>query len=89
MVLAITAPQPSWKALVITFKFVPGGPEAMTNGFGSFSPSTVSASVAIISALQYREQLSKLEATKNDSSCNVGGLAPIHLRGAPGHLGAG
>src|ERR1700745_1748779 len=40
-VLAITAPQPSWKALVITFRLVPGGPDAMINGLGSLSPSTV------------------------------------------------
>src|SRR5271166_6569852 len=40
-VLATTAPQPSWKALAITFRLVPGGPDAMINGLGSLSPSTV------------------------------------------------
>src|SRR4030081_123980 len=47
-VLAITAPQPSWKALAITFRFVPGGPEAMINGLGSLSPSTVIDRVGIL-----------------------------------------
>ena len=44
----MTAPHPSRKACEITFKFVPGGPEAMTNGFGSFRPSTVVASVGMM-----------------------------------------
>ena len=35
-------------ARVMTFRFVPGGPEAMTKGFASRSPSTVVVSVAII-----------------------------------------
>src|SRR5947207_11556670 len=43
----MTAPQPSRKARVMTFRFVPGGPDPMTNGFGSFRPSTVVASVGI------------------------------------------
>src|SRR5205814_5734914 len=47
IVLAMTAPQPSSKALPITFAFVPGGPEPMTNGLGSFNPLTVVASVGI------------------------------------------
>src|SRR5258708_10222415 len=47
-VLAITAPQPSWKALAITFKLVPGGPEAIINGLGSLSPSTVIERVGIL-----------------------------------------
>src|ERR1700747_3241829 len=47
-VLAITAPQPSWKALAITFRLVPGGPDAMINGLGSLSPSTVIDRVAIL-----------------------------------------
>src|SRR5258708_22296712 len=47
-VLAITAPHPSWKALAITFKLVPGGPEAIINGLGSLSPSTVIERVGIL-----------------------------------------
>src|SRR5260221_12696399 len=47
-VLAITAPQPSWKALAITFRLVPGGPDAMINGLGSLSPSTVIDRVGIL-----------------------------------------
>src|SRR4051812_28965352 len=43
----MTAPQPSRKARVITFRFVPGGPDPITNGFGNFNPSTVVASVGI------------------------------------------
>src|SRR5687767_5535916 len=43
----MTAPQPSLKARAMTFRFVPGGPEPMTNGLGSLRPSTVVASVAI------------------------------------------
>src|SRR5256885_16970212 len=43
----MTAPQPSRNARVITLRFVPGGPEPITNGFGSFSPSTVVARVAM------------------------------------------
>src|SRR5688572_754326 len=48
-VLAITAPQPSLKALLMTLRFVPGGPEPMTKGLGSLRPSTVVASVGMIS----------------------------------------
>src|SRR5688572_23328892 len=40
-VLQITAPQLSSNALPMTFAFVPGGPEAMTKGFGTFKPLTV------------------------------------------------
>src|SRR3954454_10361081 len=47
IVLQMTAPQPSSNALPMTFAFVPGGPEPMTKGLGSFSPSTVVSSVAI------------------------------------------
>src|SRR5437870_2720481 len=43
----MTAPQPSRNARVITLRLVPGGPEAITNGFGSLSPSTVVARVGI------------------------------------------
>src|SRR5580700_8834276 len=48
MVLMTTAPQPSSNALPITLAFVPGGPEPMMNGLGSFIPSTVVASVGIV-----------------------------------------
>src|SRR2546429_4650149 len=47
MVLAMTPPQPSSSALPMTFAFVPGGPEPMMKGFGSFRPFTVVASVGI------------------------------------------
>src|SRR5580658_7816747 len=43
----MTAPQPSWNALTMTLRFVPGGPDPITNGFGSFKPSTVVFSVGI------------------------------------------
>src|SRR5208282_1201319 len=43
----MTAPQPSVNALLMTFKFVPGGPEPMMNGFGNLSPSTLVANVGI------------------------------------------
>src|SRR6201746_2238036 len=46
-VLAMTAPQPSLKARLMTLRLVPGGPEPMTNGLGSFRPSTVVASVGM------------------------------------------
>jgi hypothetical protein len=32
----------------MTLRFVPGGPEPMTKGFGSFKPSTVVASVGMV-----------------------------------------
>src|SRR5207249_9985108 len=47
----MTAPQPSRKARVMTLRFVPGGPDPITNGFGSFNPSTVVASVGILDSL--------------------------------------
>src|SRR2546429_8359263 len=47
MVLAMTPPQPSSSALPMTLAFVPGGPEPMMKGFGSFRPFTVVASVGI------------------------------------------
>src|ERR1700722_8163539 len=47
-VLAITAPQPSWKALAMTFRLVPGGPDAMIKGLGSLSPSTAIDRVRIL-----------------------------------------
>src|SRR5476651_949140 len=46
-VLAMTAPQPSLKARLMTLRLVPGGPEPMTKGLGSFRPSTVVASVGM------------------------------------------
>src|SRR6478736_3913395 len=46
-VLQMTAPQPSSKALPMTFAFVPGGPEPMTKGLGSFRPLTVHSSVGM------------------------------------------
>src|SRR5215213_178789 len=47
IVLQITPPQPSSNALPMTFAFVPGGPEPMTKGLGSFRPLTTVSSVAI------------------------------------------
>src|ERR1051325_10382157 len=46
----MTAPQPSRNARVMTLRFVPGGPEPITNGFGSFNPSTVVASVGMLAS---------------------------------------
>jgi hypothetical protein len=43
----MTAPHPSWNARAITFRFVPGGPDPITNGFGNVRPSTVVANVGI------------------------------------------
>src|SRR6266404_3260740 len=50
-VFAMTAPHPSRKAREITFRFVPGGPDPMTNGLGNLSPSTVVASVGMVPPL--------------------------------------
>src|SRR5215207_4898247 len=47
IVLQMTAPQPSSNALPMTFALVPGGPEPMTKGLGSFNPLTVVASVGM------------------------------------------
>src|SRR5436190_23768340 len=47
MVLAMTAPQPSSKALPMTLALVPGGPEPMTKGLGNLIPLTVVARVGI------------------------------------------
>src|SRR3954467_11216631 len=47
IVLMITAPHPSSNALPQTLALVPGGPEPMTNGLGSLSPSTVVARVGM------------------------------------------
>src|SRR5438477_455225 len=43
-----TAPQPSSNALPMTLALVPGGPEPMTKGLGSFRPFTVVAKVGIL-----------------------------------------
>src|SRR6185369_17398769 len=50
IVLQITAPQPSSKALPMTLALVPGGPEAMTSGLGRRKPSTVVLKSAIDSS---------------------------------------
>ena len=47
--MQMTAPQPSSNALPMTLAFVPGGPEPMTNGLGSFRPSTVVLRSAMVS----------------------------------------
>jgi hypothetical protein len=47
IVLQITAPQPSSKALPMTLPLVPGGPEPITKGFGIFRPLTTVSSVAM------------------------------------------
>src|SRR5687768_14114506 len=56
MVFAITAPQPSRKARWMTLRLVPGGPEPMTNGFGSLRPSTRVVRVGM--AISWMKQLS-------------------------------
>src|SRR5436309_3001001 len=55
IVLATTAPQPSSNALPMTFAFVPGGPEPMMKGFGSFKPLTVVSSDAMTDYKKARE----------------------------------
>src|SRR6188768_2247588 len=56
MVLQMTPPQPSSKALEITLALVPGGPEPMTKGFGSLRPLTVVARDAMsASAVQHHQ----------------------------------
>src|SRR6516162_5644046 len=77
-VLATTAPQPSWKALAVTFRLVPGGPEAMINGLGSLSPLTLIDRVDILLSLLCRKakarcsggsaEISSWMATKDSSS---------------------
>src|SRR5947209_3740505 len=62
----MTAPQPSRKARVMTLRFVPGGPEPITNGFGSFNPSTVVASVAIWASFE-KPRLLACQARKFDT----------------------
>src|SRR3954451_1776122 len=56
IVLATTARHPSSNALPITFAFVPGGPEPMTKGLGSFRPLTVVSSVGIFLSAEYLHQ---------------------------------
>src|SRR5476651_1942553 len=46
-VFAITAPQPSRNARLMTLRLVPGGPEPMTKGLGNFRPSTMVARVGM------------------------------------------
>src|SRR5215207_10661447 len=48
IVLQMTAPHPSSNALPMTFAFVPGGPEPMTNGLGSCRLLTVVSRVDIV-----------------------------------------
>src|SRR4029077_1651042 len=74
-VLAITAPQPSWKALAITFRLVPGGPDAMINGLGSLSPSTAIDRVCILlpfsiakRKVHYQVIPQKLQAARHENS---------------------
>src|SRR6058998_2367058 len=62
IVLATTAPQPSSNAFPMTFAFVPGGPEPMTKGLGSFKPLTVVSSVGITTSSQIHLTT---EATEN------------------------
>jgi hypothetical protein len=65
-------PQPSRNARVMTLRFVPGGPDPMTNGFGNLSPSTVVASVGMRPPLRgeslclplSREKLDRILQTK-------------------------
>src|SRR5436190_6891807 len=74
-VLAITAPQPSLKPRLITLRFVPGGPEPMTKGLGSFRPSTVVASVGMGKESKSRAHahvsLGKVLAGKVDGSAPI------------------
>jgi hypothetical protein len=75
MVFAITAPQPSRNARLMTLRLVPGGPEPMTKGLGSLSPSTVVARVGMVGwdrgnlaqkTLVSKQQLSHLTRLPDD-----------------------
>src|SRR3954471_16580338 len=74
----MTARQPSRNARVITLRFVPGGPEPITNGFGSFNPSTVVASVAITNSFA-KPRLLSLRRAEFDTKMPDGRLLD------PGH----
>src|SRR5438270_10071926 len=75
----MTAPQPSRKARVMTLRFVPGGPEPITNGFGSFNPSTVVTSVAMWASFE-KPRLLACQAWKFDTKMSGRDLPD------PGHL---
>src|SRR3954470_23921670 len=70
----MTAPHPSLKARLITLRFVPGGPEPMTKGLGSFRPSTVVASVGITEAVK-RAVRRSAEGSQSAWPAIPGGLA--------------
>src|SRR6478735_7029824 len=79
-VFAMTAPHPSRKACEITLKFVPGGPDAITNGFGRARPSTVVASVGML--YPFPRTLS----IRPRSSRQISSRRRRHLVPAPAHF---
>src|SRR5256885_16653699 len=74
----MTAPQPSRNARVMTLRFVPGGPEPITNGFGSFNPSTVVASVAITNSFAKPRLVARRAATFDTKIRDAGLPDPLH-----------
>src|ERR1051325_1367090 len=77
MVFAITAPQPSRNARVMTLRFVPGGPEPMMNGFGNFNPSTVVARVGMAVSLGiYLRSFSKFRHVNSTQKSKIKIQAP-------------
>jgi hypothetical protein len=69
---------------VMTFRFVPGGPEPITKGFGNFNPSTVVARVGIgVSFNNWTETLTApLAKFDNNISPNRGAGAVLSRREA-------
>src|ERR1051326_6458375 len=63
-VFAMTAPQPSLKARLMTLRLVPGGPEPMTKGLGSFRPSTVVARVGMVKKKADAVRARRVDAVK-------------------------
>src|SRR5678816_3946948 len=95
IVLAITAPQPSSNALPITFAFVPGGPEPMTKGLGSFRPLTVVARVGIGSASGFAQfyriappQHQQIVSHEGDSECKEPRIVVHAAEGVREQVGA-
>src|SRR5205807_7438061 len=75
----MTAPQPSRKARVMTLRFVTVGPEPITNGFGSFNPSTVVVSVAMTNSFICEARLLTDYAREFDRKMSGQGLLdPAH-----------
>src|SRR6266487_2592780 len=82
IVLAMTAPQPSSNALPITLALVPGGPEPITKGLGSFKPLTVQARLAMLNLLFHVLRNNHEQAVQNE--CDGEGYEPrVGVNGVP------